>query len=122
MSTPIETHTIHPIPPDQRHGKVADLFSVWFSANMTLLTVVTGVLGPSVFGLSFFWSLLALVMGNVVGAIFMALHAAQGPRLGVPQMVQSRGQFGIYGSVPIIVLVVLMYIGFAASNCVVSSP
>lgn len=119
MSTPIETHTIHPIPPDQRHGKVADLFSVWFSANMTLLTVVTGVLGPSVFGLSFFWSLLALVMGNVVGAIFMALHAAQGPRLGVPQMVQSRGQFGIYGSVPIIVLVVLMYIGFAASNCVV---
>ncbi|MCX5618847.1 purine-cytosine permease family protein [Bombella pollinis] len=119
MTTHLETHTIHPIPHTHRYGRVADLFSVWFSANMTLLTVVTGALGPAVFGLSFFWSVLALLLGNMVGAIFMALHAAQGPRLGVPQMVQSRGQFGIYGSVPIILLVVLMYIGFAASNCVV---
>ncbi|PHI96622.1 allantoin permease [Parasaccharibacter apium] len=119
MSTHLETHTIHPIPHTHRYGRVADLFSVWFSANMTLLTVVTGALGPAIFGLSLFWSVLALVLGNMVGAVFMALHAAQGPRLGVPQMVQSRGQFGIYGSVPIIVLVVLMYIGFAASNCVV---
>ncbi|WP_282799633.1 purine-cytosine permease family protein [Bombella apis] len=119
MSTHMETHTIHPVPQAHRHGRVADLFSVWFSANMTLLTVVTGALGPAVFGLSLIWSVLALVLGNVVVAVFMALHAAQGPRLGVPQMVQSRGQFGVYGSVPIILLVVLMYIGFAASNCVV---
>lgn len=116
---PVEAHTIHPIPRDQRHGRVGDLFSVWFSANMTLLTVVTGTLGPVVFGLSFFWSFLALLLGNMTGAVFMALHAAQGPRLGVPQMVQSRGQFGLYGAVPVIFLVILMYIGFAASNCVV---
>lgn len=119
MSEHVESHTIHPVPATQRHGRVSDLFAVWFSANMTLLTVVTGALGPALFGLSFKWSLLALVLGNMVGAVFMALHAAQGPRLGVPQMVQSRGQFGIYGAVPVIILVVLMYIGFAASNCVV---
>lgn len=119
MNKYIETHTIHIIPEDQRHGRLSDLFTVWFSANMTLLTVFTGALGPVVFHLSLLWSALAVILGNMVGAVFMALHAAQGPRLGVPQMVQSRGQFGVYGSLPVILLVVLMYIGFAASNCAV---
>ncbi|WNM08796.1 cytosine permease [Komagataeibacter nataicola] len=119
MSTAFETHTIHQIPPDQRHGRARDLFAVWFSTNLTLLTVVTGALGPGLFGLSFTWSAIAVVLGNLAGAVFMALHAAQGPMLGVPQMVQSRGQFGFYGAVPIIGLVVLMYIGFVASNFVV---
>ncbi|AZV39883.1 purine-cytosine permease family protein [Komagataeibacter xylinus] len=119
MSTAFETHTIHQIPPDQRHGRARDLFAVWFSTNLTLLTVVTGALGPGLFGLSFTWSAIAVILGNLAGAVFMALHAAQGPMLGVPQMVQSRGQFGFYGAVPIIGLVVLMYIGFVASNFVV---
>lgn len=118
-SQTFESHTIYPIPEHERHGRVSDLFAVWFSANMTLLTVVTGALAPVVFGLSLVWAVLAVVLGNLAGAVFMALHAAQGPKLGVPQMVQSRGQFGLYGSVPVIVLVILMYVGFAASNCVV---
>ncbi|PYD75345.1 purine-cytosine permease family protein [Novacetimonas pomaceti] len=119
MATTFETHTIYQIPEDQRYGRVSDLFTVWFSTNMTLLTVVTGALGPTVFGLSFGWSMLAAVAGNMAGAVFMALHAAQGPMLGVPQMVQSRGQFGSYGAVPIVLLVIVMYVGFAASNYVV---
>lgn len=119
MTHNFEHYTIYPVPLSQRFGKASDLFPVWFSANMTLLTVVTGALGPVVFKLSFLWSLIALVTGNMVGAVFMALHAAQGPALGVPQMVQSRGQFGLYGAVPVIGLVIVMYVGFAASNCVV---
>lgn len=115
----VEVHTIYRIPAEHRHGRVRDLFTVWFSTNMTLLTIVTGALGPKIFDLSLIWAIVAVIAGNLVGAVFMALHAAQGPVLGVPQMVQSRGQFGVWGAVPIIVLVVLMYIGFAASNCVV---
>ncbi|MDT8871271.1 cytosine permease [Komagataeibacter rhaeticus] len=86
---------------------------------MTLLTVVTGTLGTDLFGLSLPLAMLAIVLGNLVGGVVMALHAAQGPMLGVPQMVQSRGQFGSFGAMPIICLVVLMYIGFVASNFVV---
>lgn len=119
MSTAFENHTIYQIPHDQRHGRVHDLFAVWFSTNLTLLTIVTGTLGTGLFGLSFPLSIIALVLGNMVGAVVMALHAAQGPMLGVPQMVQSRGQFGSFGAMPIICLVVLMYIGFVASNFVV---
>jgi NCS1 family nucleobase:cation symporter-1 len=116
----IEDKTIQPIPPDERHGKTRDLFSLWFGSNIMLLTVVTGALATSVYGLPFWLAVIAIVVGNLVGAVFMALHSAQGPRLGVPQMMQTRGQFGSYGSLIVIVLVVVMYIGFFASNLVLA--
>jgi nucleobase:cation symporter-1, NCS1 family len=116
----IEDKTIQPIPLDERHGKPRDLFSLWFGSNIMLLTVVTGALATSVYGLPFWLAVLAIVVGNLVGAVFMALHSAQGPRLGVPQMMQTRGQFGSYGSLIVIVLVVVMYVGFFASNLVLA--
>jgi nucleobase:cation symporter-1, NCS1 family len=85
-----------------------------------LLTVVTGALATSVYGLPFWLSVVAIVAGNLVGAVFMALHSAQGPRLGVPQMMQTRGQFGSYGSLLVIAAVVVMYVGFFASNLVLA--
>jgi NCS1 family nucleobase:cation symporter-1 len=50
----------------------------------------------------------------------MALHSAQGPRLGLPQMISSRAQFGVYGAVVPLVLVVVMYLGFAATGTVLA--
>ena len=116
----IEDKTIQPIPPNERHGRTRDLFSLWFGSNIMLLTVVTGALATSVYGLPFWLSVIAIVIGNLIGAVFMALHSAQGPRLGVPQMVQTRGQFGSYGSLLVIVIVVVMYVGFFASNLVLA--
>jgi purine-cytosine permease-like protein len=49
-------------------------------------------------GLTFWWALIAIAAGTLIGALLIALHATQGPRLGVPQSIQSRGQFGFYGS------------------------
>ncbi|GAN97948.1 nucleobase cation symporter-1 (NCS1) family/cytosine/purines uracil thiamine allantoin permease [Komagataeibacter europaeus NBRC 3261] len=118
VPTKIESATIYRIPLDQRHGRPRDLFTIWFGSNLMMLTVVTGALATGVFGLPFLPALAAIIAGNMIGAIFMALHAAQGPRLGVPQMVQTRGQFGIVGAVPITALIVIMYVGFAASNLV----
>ncbi|WP_462402548.1 purine-cytosine permease family protein [Pseudomonas sp. Marseille-QA0332] len=116
--TSIELSTIQPIVADQRHGRASDLFTIWFGSNIMLLTVVTGALAVTVFNLSFFWALGAVILGNLTGGIFMALHSAQGPQLGVPQMVQTRGQFGSYGSLLVVGLVVIMYLGFFASNLV----
>jgi NCS1 family nucleobase:cation symporter-1 len=114
----IEGPTIQPIPLDGRHGRPRDLFTVWFGSNIMLLTVVTGSLAASVYHLPFCWAVPSLILGNLVGAVFMALHAAQGPILGVPQMVQTRGQFGSLGSLLVVALVVVMYLGFFASNLV----
>lgn len=118
VATTIELSTIQPIPAHERHGKPRDLFTIWFGSNIMLLTVITGALAVSIFHLSFMWATLAVLIGNLAGGLFMALHSAQGPQLGVPQMVQTRGQFGSYGSVLVVALVVIMYIGFLASNLV----
>src|ERR1700759_2508685 len=114
----LENSTIQPIPLSERHGTTRDLFTVWFGTNFMLLTIVTGGLAVSAFGLPLGWALLALAIGNLVGAVFMALHSAQGPTLGVPQMIQTRGQFGSLGSLLVVVIVLLMYVGFLASNLV----
>jgi nucleobase:cation symporter-1, NCS1 family len=114
----LEFATIQPIPLGERHGTYGDLFTVWFGSNLMLLTIVTGGLAVTVFGLPFGWAVAGLAAGNLVGAVFMALHAAQGPQLGVPQMVQTRGQFGSLGSLLVIGVVIVMYVGFLASNLV----
>jgi NCS1 family nucleobase:cation symporter-1 len=114
----LEISTIQPIPLDERHGRSKDLFTVWFGSNLHLLTIVTGGLAVTAFGLPFGWAVLGLAVGNFVGGIFMALHAAQGPTLGVPQMIQTRGQFGSIGALLVIGIVIIMYVGFLASNTV----
>jgi len=114
----LELATIQPIPLGERHGTYSDLFTVWFGSNLMLLTIVTGGLGVTVFALPFGWAVAGLALGNLAGAVFMALHAAQGPQLGVPQMVQTRGQFGSLGSLLVIGVVIVMYVGFLSSNLV----
>jgi NCS1 family nucleobase:cation symporter-1 len=114
----LEDSTIQPISAAERHGRARDLFTVWFGSNIMLLTIVTGALAVTVFHLPFVWAVAGLTAGNLIGAVFMALHAAQGPTLGVPQMVQTRGQFGSLGSLVVVGLVIIMYVGFFASNLV----
>lgn len=116
----VENHFIDYIPEEERHGNVKNLFSVWFSANMHVLTIITGALAV-VFGLNLFWAVVSILLGNLIGAIFMATHSVQGPNLGIPQMIQSRAQFGIIGAIIPLLIVVVMYIGFFASNAVVSA-
>jgi NCS1 family nucleobase:cation symporter-1 len=126
MNAPLATHevprledkTIQPIPLNERHGKARDLFTIWFGSNIMIMTIVTGGLATTVFGLGFVPALVGIIIGNVVGGVFMALHSAQGPQLGVAQMIQTRGQFGSFGALLIVVIVVIMYVGFFAANLV----
>ena len=111
----IEENTIQPVPLDQRHGRNRDMFTIWFGTNIMILAIVTGALATTLFGQPAWSAVLAIVLGNLFGAIFMALHSAQGPTLGVPQMVQTKGQFGSLGAVLIVAVVVCMYTGFFIS-------
>lgn len=113
----VERRSVDFVPEAERHGRPSSLFAIWFSANMQVTTIVTGALGV-ILGLSLPWAILAVVVGNVFGAVFMALHSAQGPRLGIPQMIQSRAQFGFYGAIVPLLLVVIMYLGFFATSAV----
>ncbi|MDA3146449.1 cytosine permease [Leucobacter sp. UCMA 4100] len=116
-----ERRHIRPIPVTERHGTTRGLFFVWLGINMLPLTVVTGALGPTVFGLSFGWTLVAIAIGNLIGGLGAALHASQGPTLGIPQMLQARGQFGYFGGSLLALIALVMFLGFFASNLVVAS-
>ncbi len=115
-----ETRHIMPIPETERNGSVRSLFAIWVGINMLPLTVVTGAIATGSFGLSIGWSITAILTGNLIGAFGAALHASQGPHLGVPQMLQARAQFGFYGGSLLAFIALLMFLGFFASILVVA--
>lgn len=115
----IERRTIDVIPDDERHGSPSNQFTLWFGANMQITAIVDGALAV-VFGADAIWAIIGLLIGNLLGGIVMALHSAQGPRLGLPQMISSRAQFGVFGASVPLLLVVLMYLGFAATGTVLA--
>ncbi|MCV7210312.1 purine-cytosine permease family protein [Mycolicibacterium canariasense] len=105
------------VPHHHRHGAPRNLFTLWFGANAMGVTLLTGSL--AVFShLSLLWSAIAITIGTLVGAIFVAYHSAQGPALGLPQMVQSRAQFGYYGANVPLVAVIAMYLGFFGGGAI----
>jgi nucleobase:cation symporter-1, NCS1 family len=114
----VERRAIEYIPLSERHGRPNTLLTIWFASNAQITAVATGLLATVVFGLSLEWSIAAIVIGNLVGCLFMAYHSVQGPRLGIPQMIQSRAQFGMFGAVLPILAVVLLYIGFFTSSAI----
>lgn len=116
----VEKRSIDFIPEAERFGKPGSLFYIWFGANMNITTIASGVL-PVVIGLNLFWSALAIILGSLLGAIFMASHSVQGPKLGIPQMIQSRAQFGVIGAVLPLLCVMLIYLGFFVSNTLLAA-
>lgn len=119
IGSTIERRTIDVVPARERHGTPRSQFTLWFGANMQITAIVDGALAV-VFGADALWAIIGLFLGNVVGGAVMALHSAQGPRLGLPQMISSRAQFGVYGAAIPLVLVVVMYLGFAATGTVLA--
>lgn len=111
----IEQKGIEFIPLEERYGHPRRLFTIWFSTNLTILCLTVGTLGISA-GLPLKWTLLALVLGNALGTIFMSAHSAQGPHLGIPQMIQSRAQFGVLGASIPLFAVVASGVFYSAAN------
>jgi NCS1 family nucleobase:cation symporter-1 len=117
----METRSIEHIPDSERHGRPFSLFTLWFASNFQINALVIGAVAIAL-GLNFLLALLAIVVGNLIGGLFMAYHSIQGPKLGLPQMIQSRAQFGYLGSILPFAVVVIMYLGFAVAGGLVAGP
>ena len=85
----VEKRTIDMVPDSERHGTPKSQFTLWFGANMQITAVVNGALAV-VFGADVVWAIIGLFIGQIIGGAIMALHSAQGPALGLPQMISSR--------------------------------
>jgi NCS1 nucleoside transporter family len=116
----IEQRSIDYVPIAERHGKVWHLWPVWFSGDAHLATIATGVVGIALGG-NFAWMALAVILGCALGTFFMAFHSTQGPQLGLPQMIQSRPQFGYVGALLVWVVALIAYIGFNAFNQILAA-
>lgn len=111
----IESRSIEVVPPAERHGRTWHLGTLWFMVNAQLTALTVGFMSPVV-GTSFFTSITGVVAGALFSTFFMAFHSAQGPRMGLPQMIQSRAQFGFLGVLIPMALVVVMLLGFNVFN------
>jgi NCS1 family nucleobase:cation symporter-1 len=116
----IETHSIDYVPRAERHGKVWHQGPFWFTGNFVLPTMVAGFTGPEL-GLNVWFSVLAVLLGAGFGTFFMAFHANQGPRFGLPQMIQSRAQFGSRGAVVPFTATVFVYVGFLVFDTILAT-
>jgi NCS1 family nucleobase:cation symporter-1 len=111
----IEKRSIGYVPLSERHGKVWHLWPVWFSGDANLATLAVGVLGITLGG-NLLWTSIAVLLGCALGTFFMAFHSTQGPQLGLPQMIQSRPQFGYRGALLVWAVALIAYIGYSAFN------
>ncbi len=116
----IEKRSIDYVPLAERHGKVWHLWPVWFTGDAHLATIATGFVGVALGG-NLVWMTIAVLIGSAFGTFFMAFHSTQGPQLGLPQMIQSRPQFGYLGALLVWCVALVTYVGYNAFNQVLAA-
>ena len=110
-----EVRSIDPVPDTERRGTVGRQGPFWFAFNVQPVSLALGFVGPAL-GLSLVWTVIASAAGLCVGNIFQAFHAIQGPQLGLPQMIQSRAQFGYRGVLVPLVATLFTFLGYNIVN------
>jgi len=115
----VEVRSIDYVPLNERHGKVWSQGPLWFMSNAQIATLAVGTFSV-VGGGNLIWSIIAIVAGALLGTFFMAFHSAQGAQLGLPQMIQSRPQFGYVGALLVWLFAYLQYAGFNIFNTILA--
>ncbi|MDP9222086.1 MAG: cytosine permease [Actinomycetota bacterium] len=115
----VEVRSIDYVPLNERHGKVWSQGPLWFMSNAQIATLAVGTFSVTGGG-NLLWSMIAIVAGALLGTFFMAFHSAQGPQLGLPQMIQSRPQFGYVGALLVWLFAYLQYAGFNIFNTILA--
>ncbi len=91
----IEQHGMEPIPESARYGSVGRIFTVWFTPNLVPAAFFIGTLVTADFlKLGFVTSLLAIIVGNVVGSAVVGVLSTMGPKTGMAQLPVARLPFG----------------------------
>jgi NCS1 family nucleobase:cation symporter-1 len=108
---------VRPVPLERRRLRAFDLAVLWGDLAVSLLVMVAGALLVPALGTKD--ALLAIVVGNVLGAVLLALAGMVGSSTGVPTMVALRPALGIRGSYLASGLNILQLIGWAGLEIIV---
>ena len=102
--------------PSERSGKPKELFFIWFASNIGILGVVYGTMIVG-FGLSFFQSLLAAMLGSL-SFILVGLTSISGKNTGANMLTLSRAAFGRKGNYFPTFMVWMSFVGWLAVNVI----
>ena len=117
----VETHGIDAIPAAERHGVPRELGFLWAGAFVNYASLFTASLLTTYYGLGVWDGLIATALGTVAAAVILGLLSNTGPRSGLPQIVFTRGIFGLRGSYVGAGLTLFLAVGWFAVDCVIAA-
>jgi NCS1 nucleoside transporter family len=95
----VEPGGVEIIPESERHGRPINLLWTWISPNLEFATIAVGIIGPLFFGLSFWQTVAAVVLGTALGSASHGVLSSWGPLSGLCQMILGRTAFDATGNV-----------------------
>jgi len=96
MANHIESIGVDTVPESQRTGKPRNIISVFVGSNLSLSVMVFGWLGI-LYGLSWWQSVSAILVGTLIAAAFVSASALLGWRAATNNSVSSGAFFGVRG-------------------------
>ncbi|MGI5471104.1 purine-cytosine permease family protein [Streptomyces sp. CA-132043] len=94
----VETRGIEPVPDDERHGRVRELFPTWVAANISVLLLTMGAALVVFNGLNFWQVLVVALIAAAVSFGLTGLLSVTGKWGGAPGLMLSRATFGVRGN------------------------
>jgi purine-cytosine permease-like protein len=100
-----ETVGCEPVPEKDRDPTQGpwSMFSVWTTTNLLVSAFSTGSLGPTLYGLGFWDSFLAIIFFHALGNLAVGVYSVLSFQLGMRSMIIARYSFG-YWAVKILVV------------------
>src|SRR3989454_5629105 len=117
----IESHGIDAIPDSERHGAPRELAFLWAGAFANYASLFTASLLTTYYGLGVWDGLAATALGTVAAALILGLLSNTGPRSGLPQIVFTRGIFGLQGSYVGAALTLFLAVRWFPVDCVIAA-
>ncbi|KAF9869599.1 NCS1 nucleoside transporter [Colletotrichum karsti] len=118
----VEQRGIERVPEDERiNDTIANVGTLWCSANMVVSSFAIGVLAIPVFNLGFLDTALTIIFINALGIMPVCFFSTFGPKFGLRQMVLSRYWYGYYAVKLIAVFNILACLGWSSVNTIVGA-
>jgi purine-cytosine permease-like protein len=96
MANHIESIGVDTVPENQRDGKPRNIISVFVGSNLSLSVMVFGWLGI-LYGLSWWQSVSAILVGTLIASAFVSASSLLGWRAATNNSVSSGAFFGVKG-------------------------
>ncbi|KAI4234197.1 MAG: hypothetical protein L6R40_006856 [Gallowayella cf. fulva] len=120
----LEARGITRVLPEEKHGGGArgylQMLALWFSINMTVLNIITGLTGPLLFSLGWTDSVCLSIFATGLSACGVSYTSTFGPQSGNRTMILGRFFMGYWPSKIACLLNIILQIGWGIIGCIVA--